>query len=69
MTMNLTSTARRPLFATVLDLPDLLIDKLSAGFDGASDKASDIEQFGRPRTPVFDLRQTRETTLRVPGVT
>ena len=39
----------------VLDLPDRLIDQLSAGFDGAPDKAFDVEQFGRPHTPVFDL--------------
>ena len=39
----------------VLDLPNRLIDQLSAGFDGAPDKAADVEQFGRPHTPVFDL--------------
>jgi hypothetical protein len=39
----------------VLDLPDGLLDQLSAGFDGAADKAYEVEQFGKPRTPVFDL--------------
>ena len=47
----------------VLDLPDPLIDQLSAGFDGASDKASDIEQFGRPRTPVFDLGEAADAAV------
>ncbi len=41
---------------SVLDLPDALVSQLSAGFDGASDKAYEIEVFGgKPATPVFDL--------------
>ncbi|HLZ83635.1 MAG TPA: zinc-dependent metalloprotease [Caulobacteraceae bacterium] len=39
----------------VLDLPDRLIDQLSAGRDGAADPQYATELFGRPATPVFDI--------------
>jgi hypothetical protein len=44
----------------VLDLPDPLIDQLSAGIDGASDKSYDVEQFGRPSSPVFDIGEAAD---------
>jgi hypothetical protein len=51
--------ALKALLATldpaVLDLPDPVINDLSAGRDGAEDKAYDIEVFGDPDSPVFDL--------------
>ena len=43
------------LDATVLDLPDSLIDQLSTGRDGAPDRQYDTELFSEPRTPVFDI--------------
>lgn len=39
-----------------LDLPDTLIAELSAGRDGAEDRAFGQEIFGSTRTPVFDLQ-------------
>ncbi len=39
----------------VLDLPDSLIANLSAGRDGTSDRAFEIEVFGDPRSPIFDI--------------
>jgi hypothetical protein len=51
--------ALKALLATldpsVLDLPDTVINDLSAGRDGAEDKAYDIEVFGNAQSPVFDL--------------
>jgi hypothetical protein len=38
-----------------LDLPDSLIDELSAGRDGHEDPAYDIEVFGDAQSPVFDI--------------
>jgi hypothetical protein len=38
-----------------LDLPDGLIDTLSAGRDGSDDRQYVTELFGDPRTPVFDI--------------
>jgi hypothetical protein len=40
---------------SVLDLPDPLIDQLSAGGFSDRDKGYDIEVFGKSETPVFDL--------------
>ncbi len=52
------------LLATVdpaaLDLPDPLIDLLSAGGFSDRDKAYDIEVFGKSQTPVFDLSTAAE---------
>jgi hypothetical protein len=39
----------------VLDLPEPLIDLLSQGRDSPRDKAFDVEVFGQPRVPAFDL--------------
>ncbi len=39
----------------VLDLPNTLIDQLSAGRDGTLDHGYEIELFSDPRTPVFDI--------------
>jgi hypothetical protein len=39
----------------VLDLPDALLDLLSQGRDSPRDKAFDIEVFGHPHDPGFDL--------------
>ncbi len=44
----------------VLDLPDPLIDLLSAGGFSDRDKAYDIEVFGKSETPVFDLSTAAE---------
>jgi hypothetical protein len=49
----------------VLDLPDPLIAELSAGLDGQTDKAFEIEQFGKPRTPVFDLGEAADAAADV----
>jgi hypothetical protein len=38
-----------------LDLPDGLLDQLSAGREGADDRQYVIELFGDPASPVFDL--------------
>ncbi len=38
-----------------LDLPDTLIDQLSAGRDGHEDPAYDIEVFGDAQSPVFNI--------------
>jgi hypothetical protein len=38
-----------------LDLPDGVVDELSAGRDGAEDPAYDAEVFGDAQTPVFDI--------------
>jgi hypothetical protein len=38
-----------------LDLPDSVIDQLSAGRDGSLDHAYEIELFSDSRTPVFDI--------------
>ncbi|MGC1302495.1 MAG: zinc-dependent metalloprotease, partial [Caulobacteraceae bacterium] len=40
---------------SMLDLPDPLIDLLSQGRDSPRDKAFDIEVFGHPHAPGFDL--------------
>jgi Met-zincin/Domain of unknown function (DUF5117) len=40
---------------SVLDLPDPLIDLLSQGRDSPRDKAFDVEVFGHPHAPGFDL--------------
>ncbi|MDE2355336.1 MAG: zinc-dependent metalloprotease, partial [Alphaproteobacteria bacterium] len=51
--------ALKALLATLdpaaLSLPPHLIDTLSAGRDGAEDRAYDIEVFGDPQSPVFSL--------------
>ena len=39
----------------VLDLPDTTIDALSAGRDGASDRAYEVEVFGDNQSPIFDI--------------
>jgi hypothetical protein len=38
-----------------LDLPDPLIDRLSAGRDGSDDRQYVTELFGDPQSPVFDI--------------
>jgi hypothetical protein len=43
-----------------LDLPDPLIAQLSNGLDGQTDRAYQIEQFGKPHTPVFDLGEAAD---------
>jgi hypothetical protein len=52
---------------TALDLPDQLVDTLSAGRDGSDDRQYVTELFGDPRTPVFDVsdaaRAAAEITL------
>jgi hypothetical protein len=49
----------------VLDLPDPLIDQLSTGRDGTSDKGYDIELFSPPRTPVFSLEAAAQAAVDV----
>lgn len=50
-----------------LDLPDRLVDQLSAGREGADDRQYVTELFGDPATPVFDIdeaaRAAAEITL------